>query len=327
MDTLLYKYFSGTISNDEKAELFNKIETDAQLKKEYASLQNTMALSLMQKKEGDDEWATAKLSELKRSYSHRVIKRAAYKCLKYAAMVAVVCLVGWLTYVDGQKKAKSEFAQDVVIEVPPSSTTKISLPDGTVAWLNAGSVIKYSQNYGITNRAITLEGEGYFKVKKDANLPFSVQTANLHINDIGTSFNVSDYATDEEASIALIEGVVDFHIVGKDGKVYRLKPNQRAAYNKHSGEVAILEAQTMAQQSRQWINGNIDFNGMPLQGIVKVLERNYSVSIKVVNPNLYKYRFQGNFRRQEQSLEEILSYLSATGKIHYRMKGRNVEIY
>ncbi len=41
--------------------------------------------------------------------------------------------------------------------------SKIQLSDGTVVWLNAGSVLRYSNHFNTADRVVEpLEGEGYF---------------------------------------------------------------------------------------------------------------------------------------------------------------------
>lgn len=60
----------------------------------------------------------------------------------------------------------------MVVEAPLGSRTKLYLPDGTLVWLNAGTKMVYSQGFGVDNREVILEGEGYFEVVKNKEIPF-----------------------------------------------------------------------------------------------------------------------------------------------------------
>ena len=84
----------------------------------------------------------------------------------------------------GRSECKDTFA-DISVEAPLGSRTKLYLPDGTLVWLNAGSRMTYSQGFGVDNRKVELEGEGYFEVQRNEKLPFFVKTKDLQFAGIG----------------------------------------------------------------------------------------------------------------------------------------------
>lgn len=90
---------------------------------------------------------------------------------RYAAVVAIIIAVGCISYWQGEVNVKDTFA-DISVEAPLGSKTKLYLPDGTLVWLNAGSRMTYSQGFGVDNRKVELEGEGYFEVKRNEKIPF-----------------------------------------------------------------------------------------------------------------------------------------------------------
>ena len=49
------------------------------------------------------------------------------------------------------------------------------LPDGTHIWLNAGSVLRDYGDLTGRRRVVELDGEGFFKVRHDADRPFILQ--------------------------------------------------------------------------------------------------------------------------------------------------------
>jgi ferric-dicitrate binding protein FerR (iron transport regulator) len=212
------------------------------------------------------------------------------------------------------------------VEAPQGSRTQMTLPDGTKVWLNAGSKISYTQGFSLVNRLVMLVGEGYFEVAHNEQLPFRVSSKNLQVSVLGTKFNFRDYPADAEAAVSLAEGKValdDLVHLGKE-TIY-LKPNQRAVMNKQSGEISVEDY--AVSNTIQWTNGNLIFDGEPLKDIIKDLERSYNVKITIADKKLLTVRFYGDFVRQEQSLNEVLDALSATGKIHYKSEGKNITLY
>ncbi|MBA7551387.1 hypothetical protein ES705_43927 [subsurface metagenome] len=108
--------------------------------------------------------------------------------------------------------------------------------------MNAGSILKYSNNFNTDNRNLVLEGEAYFKVAKNIDLPFIVDTGNISIRAVGTEFNVKAYLDEGIIETTLIEGSVEIIEKGKEnnGKtLLNLKPNQKAFYIKESNLLTL----------------------------------------------------------------------------------------
>lgn len=243
---------------------------------------------------------------------------------RYAAAVAVLCLVSYFSYWRGGASVKEGFS-DIVVEAPLGSRTKLTLPDGTLVWLNAGSRMAYSQGFGVENRKVELTGEGYFEVQRNEEVPFLVKTNSLLVKVLGTKFNFRDYPDDAEAIVSLSEGKVALDNLLKREKEAFLLPNERVVLNKKNGRMYV-ESSTVSN-ALQWTNGYLFFDEELLPDIVKELERSYNVKIQIASDSLNTFRFYGNFVRREQSIQEVLDALSATRKIHYTIEGHNITLY
>ena len=114
----------------------------------------------------------------------------------------------------------------------------IALADGTQVRLNQSSVLLYPEMFVGKERKVFLTGEAFFDIKHDGRHPFHVSTPYFDITDLGTSFSVSSYATDEEVSTTLKTGKIELKIVGED-KVYRMKPNDQLVYNVNTKSVDL----------------------------------------------------------------------------------------
>ncbi|MDE6163480.1 MAG: FecR domain-containing protein, partial [Bacteroides sp.] len=231
---------------------------------------------------------------------------------RYAAIIAVILAVGCFSYWQGGVNVKDTFA-DISVEAPLGSRTKLYLPDGTLVWLNAGSRMTYSQGFGVDNRKVELEGEGYFEVRRNEKLPFFVKTKDVQLQVLGTKFNFRDYPEDHEVVVSLLEGKVELNNLLKKEKGTFLAPDERAILNKANG---LMTVETVtASNASQWTDGYLFFDEELLPDIVKELERSYNVTIRIVNDSLNTFRFYGNFVRREQSIQEVLDALASTEKI------------
>jgi transmembrane sensor len=108
-----------------------------------------------------------------------------------AASVLVVCSVTLALI--ARSSVNYRLGLLTTIAAPTGAPKKIILPDGSKVWLNAKSKLIYGKHFGV-KREVTLVGEAFFDVVKDANHPFVVSTASLRLKVLGTAFNVRAFA-------------------------------------------------------------------------------------------------------------------------------------
>lgn len=237
-----------------------------------------------------------------------------------AAMIIVVFICGTVAFQTGKRVIQNQLTE-IFIEAPYGSKTKLYLPDRTLVWLNAGSKMSYAQNFGINERALNLTGEAYFEVTKNKDVPFIVHTNELDVKVLGTKFNFRNYQDDLEAKVCLLEGKV---ALSTQKKETTLQPDQQALFDKKTGKLLI--SSTKAAYSAEWTNDRLYFDEALLPDIVKELERSYNIKITIADAELNSVRFYGNFRRREQSIQEIMDVLSSTDKMTYTIDGKNIVI-
>lgn len=183
----------------------------------------------------------------------------------------------------------------------------IVLPDGTKAWLNAGSSLKFPTTFdGLARREVELSGEGYFEVVHNAKQPFTVRTATQYIEDIGTHFNVSSYADDAQTKTTLLEGSIKIN-----GKV--LSPGQQAA-SSLSG-ISISKVNTDAVVA--WKNGYFEFQDENIYEIMKRIARWYNVEV-VYEGKMPLSSMEGSMSRFA-NVSDILSVIQQTGLFTFRI--------
>lgn len=201
-----------------------------------------------------------------------------------------------------------------LLVVPFGKKSSIKLPDGTVAFLNAGSQLVYPSSYEGEKREVCLIGEGFFEVAHNLDMPFIVKTNDLEIKVLGTKFNLSAYPSDKFIETVLVEGKVKlketgFHLLKSD---YILEPNQRAVFNRESAEIKISRVDVSNYVS--WHEGYLNFETLELNRVVKKLERYYNIKIKLNDPMLGMRTITGKLKLKEET-ENVLNVLANTASV------------
>lgn len=248
---------------------------------------------------------------------------ANWRNLYRVAVVILILLLPLATYWGGKQTLTQKFA-DIVVEAPLGARTKLCLPDGTLAWLNAGSKITYSQGFGIEERRLLLDGEGYFEVTHNTEMPFEIQTKEVGLKVLGTKFNFRNYSDDDEVAVCLMEGRVALHNNLKDMPELLLEPDEKMTLNKLTGEMIKLKVNSGSE--RIWTHNELFFDEDMLPDIAKKLMRTYDVQIEVAD-SLKTKCFYGEFKVVENTVEEILQTIASTNQMSYRIENGVYKLY
>lgn len=203
------------------------------------------------------------------------------------------------------------------LKVPFGKRFELSLSDGTKAYLNAGSSLKYPVKFlRDLDRNVYITGEAFLEVAKDAKRPFIVNTEKMNVRVLGTKFNVSSYPEDDNSEVVLVEGAVSLykaHVDYDPSKEVLLKPGYKGSYSKKSNEISKDSVITSLYTS--WMKGELIFRNMSFNNIIKKLERHYNVAIENNNTALGAKKFNANFG--EAPLGKVLQELRANYGVEY----------
>ena len=169
MSELIDKYFAGEMTCEEKKDLFDRIESDEALKKEFLRMQNVVALTQILSRQDDSETSRKGKQHFMQLLFRKRLKRAITVSLKYAAVFAVL-VVG--TFYTAKLYLSEEFGKSyTIVTAPKGQRVKIELPDGTIAWLSPCSRLRFAASFNETDRKIELDGATYFDVAKNPGKP------------------------------------------------------------------------------------------------------------------------------------------------------------
>ena len=208
------------------------------------------------------------------------------------------------------KSAKeNENSSDYQLIVPYGNRCKVTLSDNSVVWLNAGSQLIYPTKFSNHRREVALEGEAFFEVSKNKDLPFVVKTSKIEIKVFGTKFNVIDFPDENTIQTVLSEGSVtvcrnDLGIIKKEVK---LEPDQMALFDKTTQEIKISNVD--ANYYTLWTHGLLKFDDLEMCRVIKSLERYYNIQIHYSDRMVGLQRISGKLDFNKE-LEEVFEYLS-----------------
>lgn len=196
--------------------------------------------------------------------------------------------------------------------VPYARRAHITLEDGTVVWLNAGSRLIYPVVFDGVKREVFLEGEAYFDVSQKAGVPFFVYTNNLRTTVLGTGFNVSAYADDAEQSVVLVTGNVKVK-ANSGSKEHQLSPGEKAGFTINDQQLSKQIVNTLEYTS--WKDGKLQFEHAPLSHIVKRLGRYFNIRITLQANE--QATFSGDLDLADD-VDTVLDALSASTGLTYK---------
>lgn len=206
--------------------------------------------------------------------------------------------------------------------VPKGKRSTLKLSDGTVLYVNAGTVVSYPSVFDKDKREIYIDGEAFLEVYHDANRPFIVKTSDVDIQVLGTKFNVMAYNSDADKQIVLASGSVK--VLSKDNKQKDLilKPSEMFQYNKdkHSGSITKVDL----MKYTAWVDGLYYFESEKLDVVMKRLSRYYGKNISF-DENIANLRCSGKMDLKD-SLTDVLHGLSFSFPINVECHNEEYKI-
>ncbi len=240
------------------------------------------------------------------------------RAMQWAAIIVLPLLSALLVYLITSDQLPGN--NRVTITAPNGEKAIVTLADGSHVWINSGSSLTYGNDFNRHERKVSLDGEAYFEVAKDAQRPFIVHTREMNIQALGTVFNVSAYSDENYSSTVLVEGKIK---VNAGGQVEILTENERAIVDKANHSLST--DRVYASDFTQWKDGNLYFENSSFDEIANTLSRVFNVEIRFASEKLRSIRFTGTLGNS--SIRNALDILSLTSSMHYEMNGTVIELY
>ena len=242
------------------------------------------------------------------SNSGKVINLRSFKYI--AAFLAAACLLFFFVFRFGISDAKN-----INTGIAQELTEK--LPDGSSVKLDADTKISYNPEKWNKERKITLAGLAFFEVSKGQK--FVVETTLGSVKVLGTSFSVD--TRDNHFEVICKTGKVA--VMKKNGTMdeVMLTPGDKVTLS--AGNLELKKAGIGKPNEIMWINGMYTFDNQPLSEVVRELERQYDIKVKVAD-EYSSLSYTGFFRKGD--VNEALYSVTWPLGMKYRIDGKTIFI-
>ena len=210
------------------------------------------------------------------------------------------------------------------LKVPYGKRFNIVFSDGSKAYLNSGSVIRYPVKFiEDKKREVFLEGEAFFDVAENKNELFIVNSNGINVEVYGTKFNVRNYSEDFNSDIVLVEGSVGINN-SEVSELTMLKPGFKGSVDKENFRVKTSKVNTKIYTS--WIDGEVIFRNETFSQILKKLERLYNVTIINNKNESLDELFNAAINVENENIEQVLEYFNKIYNIEYQIFNNKIII-
>ena len=276
------------------------------------------------------------------------VKRLVFGVMAVAAVFCIAFFLGTLFNQSPELRSTSQntLAGDCEITAPLGARSEVRLNDGTEVMLNAGSSIKYRSDYNLHNRDLVLEGEAYFKVARNSELPLIVTAGNINIKATGTEFNVKAYTDEGIIETTLVDGEIEISQNGNKNsdRILVLEPSQKALYAYETDQLTLekikeieplavkppnivtdkllVSSKTDVEQVTAWTKNKLIIRRENLESLCTKLQRKYDVTFIFRDEKIKKYRFSGILL--DETFEQVMDVIKLTAPVDYILDGKNV---
>ena len=216
--------------------------------------------------------------------------------------------------------APASKSRDNKLVVPYGKRATLTLADGTKVWLNSGTELIFPGEFTGPTRDISVSGEIYLEVAKNAERPFRVHTDKLDVRVLGTKFNVSAYADDPQCAVVLVAGKVAVETGG--GESVEMAPSQMTTYDPLGG---ITRSEVDVEEYISWKDNVLLFQRATIAEILQKIGRYYNVSFNINDKTLSEQTCTGKLYLAS-NIDDIMLALTVISNTSYKREDNTVYI-
>jgi len=329
IEEILIKSLTGRLSGPEKEAFDNWIGMSPDHRAEYELLEKLWLERSADRKYIHSQELMEKIwsarmkdaASLSRPNTRRSVFRYFPHPVQIAAglifLLAATFLFHQLKQTPSQKPATESLMMTKIN--PKGQKSRITLPDGSLVWLNSASSIAYDGKFSSGARHIELKGEAFFEVNADPSRPFIVTTGNINTTALGTSFNITAYDLNNvhvslvsgKAKVEDLSGGYSVHLNPGEG----IKPAMEGGLTVYKFDPATVAA---------WKDGILVLNGESLQSFKDIIEKWYGVSVQVEGRAPDGWSIRGRF--DNESLENLMKSISYNKNFKYELNDKTLKM-
>ena len=228
------------------------------------------------------------MAKIKRTASSRpmILQSTGFGWISAAAsLLAIVAISFYIVKFQPLKElkdtvagsAETEKGGDVIAyKNQGTAIREITLADGSIVSLYPARQLAHGKKFNQATREVTLTGEAFFRVAKNADKPFFVRTRDITTKVLGTSFNIKAYPSQKNSTVSVKTGRVEVsNHNGTRAETVVLTPNQRIVFVASEG----LLRKGLAEKPEALAAQHMDFEERPVEEVFAALEETFGVEI------------------------------------------------
>jgi transmembrane sensor len=194
-----------------------------------------------------------------------------------------------------------------------------TLPDSSTVILNSGSEVEYSNDF-TKRRTIHLKGEAFFKVTKNNDSPFIVQTNDFDVKVLGTEFNINSNTSNQTVSLA--KGKVNVRFEESKDEI-NLMPNEELVYNAKTK--AVTKRNFDVSKILAWKDNILFLDDEKIEDALPRINQFYGVNFVIKDPEIATKHITGSFK--DQTVDEFITSLEFISDLSItKTSENNIEI-
>ncbi len=228
---------------------------------------------------------------------------------RIAATISLLLVAGILIYQFYLSPYAGYTAYEAVSDIH-----EVALADGSIITLNEGSELWVSEGFNGDDRSVMLEGEAYFEVAKNEELPFVIEGGESVTRVVGTAFNL--LVGEATAELTVTEGQVAF---GSSSETIPVGAGESAVHAE--GDKPSMMQHNLNRLS--WKTGQLRFDDAPLQQVCSDVGKHYGADF-IVAPEVANMKFTSQY--DHARLEEVLNELELILGLDIRLNNTTYQV-
>ncbi len=275
MDSILAKFFDGSISDEESAILSAWIDRNEENKRKFLDIYRIWNSLEFEKHEGviDIDRELEIFRKNIGTRKRRLVSRRMRLVISYSAACIVLCVVVGIAWWGNRTSRPSDLTE---LTVPYGQRSEVTLSDGTKVWASAGSRLSYPATFDKRTREIRVDGQIYLDVAADTDRPFIVRTDRADVKVLGTEFGITAYGEEARTDIVLVSGSLAVSNNRTGGNTI-LRPDQMYVYDEADGTENVRDVDSSLHTL--WLEGIYMFDRESFSDVLMRLSIYYGVEV------------------------------------------------
>ncbi len=244
------------------------------------------------------------------------------KILRYAAAIILIGLISYSVYLIIKP---GEIEHDItykLLSVNAGKQSSITLSDGTIITLDSGSKLYYPEEFSASARKVKLNGEAYFEVTSNIEIPFKVETNKALITVLGTKFNIRSWNEKVIVQVDVIQGKVS--LSQEDNTSNRVVIEKGYGSELNSDGTISTPHSVDIEKTLLWLKGEMYLDNVSVRETIAQIERWYDVKIIIADKTVLNEKITVHINKK--SLKKNLELLTQLIDSHFKISDHEVFI-